>query len=59
MDLYLYNTLYIPKEGVNLILILKLRAKKAKKGFNNNNITITIKGIKFKVFLLLLPIVLI
>ena len=51
MDLYLYNTLYILKRGVNLIFILKLWAKGAKMGFNNNNITITIKGIKFKVFL--------
>ena len=52
MDLYLYNTLYILKGGINLIFILKLWAKKRKIGFNNNNITITIKGIKFKVFLL-------
>ena len=52
MDLYLYNTLYILKGGINLIFILKLWAKGVKMGFNNNNITITIKGIKFKVFLL-------
>ena len=52
MDLYLYNTLYILKGGVNLIFILKLQAKGAKMGFNNNNITITIKGIKFKASLL-------
>ena len=51
MDLYLYNTLYILKENINLIFILKLRAKGVKMGFNNNNITITIKKIKFKVFL--------
>ena len=52
MDLYLYNTLYILKGGINLIFILKLRAKGVKMGFNNNNITITIKGIKFKISLL-------
>ena len=48
IDLYLYDTLYILEGGVNLISILKLRAKGVKIGFNNNNITITIKGIKFK-----------
>ena len=52
IDLYLYNTLYILEGGVNLIFILKLQAKGAKMGFNNNNITITIKGIKFKASLL-------
>ena len=52
MDLYLYNTLYILKGGVNLISILKLQVKGAKMGFNNNDITITIKEIKFKVSLL-------
>ena len=52
MDLYLYNTLYVLKENINLISILKLQVKRAKMGFNNNNITITIKGIKFKVSLL-------
>jgi hypothetical protein len=54
MDLYLYNTLYVLNRGINLIFILKLRAKGAKIGFNNNNnnITVTIKGIKFKVSLL-------
>ena len=52
IDLYLYNTLYILKGGINLIFILKLWVKEVKIGFNNNNITITIKGIKFKVFLL-------
>jgi hypothetical protein len=48
IDLYLYDTLYILKGGVNLIFILKLQVKGAKMGFNNNNITITIKGMKFK-----------
>jgi hypothetical protein len=52
IDLYLYNTLYIPKGGVNLISISKLRAKGAKMGFNSDNIIITIKGTKFKVSLL-------
>ena len=52
MDLYLYNTLYILKGGVNLIFILKLQAKGAKMGFNNDNITIIIKGTKFKASLL-------
>ena len=52
IDLYLYNTLYVLKGGVNLISILKLWAKGAKMGFNNDNITITIKGTKFKAFLL-------
>jgi hypothetical protein len=54
MDLYLYNTLYVLNGSVNLISILKLRAKGAKIGFNNddNDITVTIKGIKFKAFLL-------
>ena len=51
MNLYLYNTLYILKRGINLIFILKLWVKGVKMGFNNNNITITIKEIKFKVFL--------
>jgi len=48
VDLYLYNTLYVLEGGINLISILKLRAKGVKLGFDNNNITITIKGIKFK-----------
>ena len=52
IDLYLYNTLYILKGGVNLIFILKLQAKGVKMGFNSDNITITIKGTKFKVSLL-------
>jgi hypothetical protein len=54
VDLYLYNTLYVPNGGVNLIFMLKLRAKGAKIGFNNNDndITVTIKGIKFKASLL-------
>ena len=53
MDLYLYNTLYILKGGVNLISMSKLRAKGAKIGFNDDDdITVTIKGTKFKVFLL-------
>jgi hypothetical protein len=54
IDLYLYNTLYVLNRGVNLIFISKLRAKGVKIGFNNddNNITVTIKGIKFKAFLL-------
>ena len=52
MDLYLYNTLYILKGGINLIFISKLRAKEVKIRFDNNNITITIKGIKIKIFLL-------
>jgi hypothetical protein len=54
MDLYLHNTLYVLNRGVNLIFILKLRAKGAKIGFNNNDddITVTIKGTKFKAFLL-------
>ena len=43
IDLYLYNTLYILKGGINLIFILKLWAKRVKIDFNNNNITITIK----------------
>ena len=51
MDLYLYNTLYVLKGGVNLIFISKLQAKGVKIGFNNNDITITIKEIKFKVSL--------
>ena len=51
MDLYLYNTLYMLKGGINLIFISKLRAKEVKIGFNNNSITITIKGIKIKIFL--------
>ena len=51
MDLYLYNTLYILKKSVNLIFILKLQVKGAKMGFNDDDITITIKGIKFKAFL--------
>ena len=51
IDLYLYNTLYILKGGINLIFISKLQAKGVKMGFNNNDITIIIKGIKFKVFL--------
>ena len=45
MDLYLYNTLYVLKGGVNLISISKLRAKGVKMGFNNDDITITIKFI--------------
>ena len=52
IDLYLYNTLYILKGGVNLISILKLQAKGAKMGFNNDDITITIKRTKFKASLL-------
>jgi len=53
VDLYLYNTLYVPNGGINLIFILKLRAKGAKIGFNNDDdITITIKGTKFKASLL-------
>ena len=52
IDLYLYNTLYILEGGVNLIFILKLRTKEVKMGFNNNDITITIKEIKFKASLL-------
>ena len=52
MDLYLYNTLYVLKKGVNLIFILKLQVKGAKMGFNNDDITITIKKTKFKVSLL-------
>ena len=51
MDLYLYNTFYVVKGGVNLMFILKLPAKEVKIGFDNNNITITIKGIKIKVSL--------
>ena len=52
IDLYLYNALYVLKGGVNLIFILKLWVKGVKMGFNNNNITIIIKEIKFKVSLL-------
>jgi len=52
VDLYLYNTLYVLEGGVNLISILKLRAKGVKIGFNDDDITITIKGTKFKVSLL-------
>ena len=52
INLYLYNTLYVLKGGVNLIFILKLQAKGAKIGFNGNNITITMKEIKFKASLL-------
>ena len=52
IDLYLYNTLYILKGGINLIFILKLQAKGVKMGFNSNNITITIKKTKFKASLL-------
>ena len=53
MDLYLYNTLYVLNRGVNLISILKLWAKGAKIGFNDdNNITVTIKETKFKASLL-------
>jgi hypothetical protein len=52
VDLYLYNTLYVLNRGVNLIFILKLWAKGVKIGFNDNNITITIKGTKFKASLL-------
>jgi hypothetical protein len=52
VDLYLHNTLYVLKGGVNLISILKLRVKGVKIGFNDNDITITIKGIKFKASLL-------
>ena len=48
MDLYLHNTLYVPNRGVNLISMSKLQAKGVKMGFNDNNITITIKGTKFK-----------
>jgi len=52
VDLYLYDTLYVLEGGINLISILKLWAKGAKMGFNNNYITITVKGIKFKASLL-------
>ena len=54
VDLYLYNTLYIPNRGVNLIFMLKLWAKGAKIGFDDDddNITVTIKGTKFKASLL-------
>ena len=52
MDLYLYNTLYVLKGGINLIFILKLRVKGAKMGFDDDDITITIKRTKFKAFLL-------
>ena len=52
MDLYLYNTLYILKGVSNLIFMLKLWAKGIKIGLDNDNITITIKGTKFEVFLL-------
>ena len=52
IDLYLYDTLYILKGGINLIFILKLQAKGAKMGFNGDDITITIKGTKFKASLL-------
>jgi hypothetical protein len=52
IDLYLYNTLYILNRSINLIYTLKLWAKEVKIGFNNDDITITIKGMKFKAFLL-------
>ena len=52
IDLYLYNTLYILKGGVNLISISKLWVKGVKMGFDDNNITITIKETKFKASLL-------
>jgi hypothetical protein len=54
IDLYLYNTFYVLNRGVNLISILKLWVKRAKIGFNDddNDITVTIKGIKFKASLL-------
>ena len=52
IDLYLYDILYILKGGVNLISISKLQVKEAKMGFNSNDITIIIKGIKFKASLL-------
>ena len=48
VDPYLYNTLCILKGGIDLISILKLWAKGTEMGFNNNNITITIKGINLK-----------
>ena len=52
VDLYLHNTLYVPEGGVNLISMSKLRAKGAKMGFDDDDITITIKGTKFKASLL-------
>jgi hypothetical protein len=52
VDLYLHDTLYVLNGGVNLISMLKLRAKGAKMGFNNDDITVTIKGTKFKASLL-------
>ena len=52
IDLYLYDTLYVLKGGVNLISMLKLQAKEAKMGFNSDDITITIKETKFKASLL-------
>ena len=52
IDLYLYDTLYVLKGDINLIFMLKLRAKGAKMGFNSDDITIIIKGTKFKASLL-------
>ena len=53
VDLYLHDTLYVLEGGINLISILKLRAKGAKIGFDDDDdITVTIKGTKFKASLL-------
>ena len=59
MDLYLYNTLYILKKGVNLIFILKLQVKGVKMGFNNDDITITIKkqNLKYLYFMAYTPLI--
>ena len=51
VDLFLHDTFYVSEGGVNLIFMLKLWAKGVKMGFDDNNITITVKGTKFKAFL--------